>query len=52
VYQNAAYGSAYCYGGTAGINTFRIDSPAPTTAWRSVGTAATAPFDIPAVDIH
>jgi hypothetical protein len=52
VYQNAAYNGDYCDNGTAGLNTFRIDSPAPTASCWSIGTAGTAPYYIPAVDIH
>jgi hypothetical protein len=55
VYQNAAYGSDYCDGGTAGVNTFRLDSPTGPSCW-GVNTTNTpgdtAPFYIPAVDIH
>ncbi len=50
--QSAGPGSEYWGGRTAGISTFRIDSPAPTTSCWSVGTAGTAPYYIPALDIH
>jgi hypothetical protein len=50
VYQNAAFGADYCDGGTAGVNTFRIDSPGAASCW-GVNSPSTAPFYIPAVDI-
>jgi hypothetical protein len=50
VYQNASIAANYCDGGTAGINTFRIDSPTGASCW-SVNSDGNAPFYIPAVDI-
>ena len=51
VYQDAAYGSDYCDGGTAGVNVFRLDSPSVPSCW-SVGSPGTAPYYIPTVQFN
>jgi hypothetical protein len=52
VYQNASFNGDYCDGGTAGLNTFRIDSPTSASCWGVNAPYNTAPFYIPAVGIH
>jgi hypothetical protein len=49
VYQNAAFGSDYCDGGTAGTGVFRLDSPGVPPCWGVNPPYNSAPFYIPAV---
>jgi hypothetical protein len=51
IWQNSSVASEYCDTGTAGVGTFRVDSPNSTSCWGANAPSDTAPYYVPAIQI-